>query len=298
MPPVRSWSGASIFAVAYQNSPRQASRIYDASVRRQQLIDARKNTGKTQEEIAAEVGVDRTTLGRWERNEGTPYPSQRAKYAEALGITMDELTAMLSSVPTKNGEVPEWLSTYLGMEQSATNIRCHEPRAVYGLLQCPAYVEALVSRVGVTGVSDTYVQRAVEQRLHRQKRVRSGELVLDVIQPEPALRLRVGNAATMTEQLDTLAELSELPNVTVRVTTFDAGQYEARRLDDFSIMMHPWGTTRVHIEGYGGGRFITDADEVAYFASAFDHATKVALSPAESRTFIRRLADEWRQRND
>jgi len=267
-------------------------------MRRQHLVDARKSTGKTQEQIAAEVGVDRTTLGRWERNDGTPYPSQRPKYAEALGITMEELAALLSSMPAQRGEVPDWVSTYLGMEQSATNIRCHEPRAVYGLLQCARYVEALVSRVGVFGVSDTYLQQTVEQRLYRQRRVRSGELVLEVIQPEPALRLRVGDPEIMTEQLDTLAELSELPNVTVRVTTFDAGQYEARRLDDFSIMMHPWGSPRVHTEGYGGGRFITEADEVAYFVSAFEHATKLALSPAESRKFIRRLAREWRERDD
>ncbi|WP_039796264.1 helix-turn-helix domain-containing protein [Nocardia araoensis] len=266
-------------------------------MRRQRLIEARKSVGKSQEQVAEEVGVDRTTIGRWERDEGTPFPAQRPKYAEALGVTMDELSAMLSSVPAVTGEVPAWLSHYLGMEQSATGIRCHEPRAVYGLLQSPRYVEALVSRVGVSGVSDTYVQQAVDQRLHRQKRVRSGDLQLDVIQPEAALRLRVGNPAIMSEQLRTVVELSELSNVTVRVVTFDAGQYEARRIGDFSIMSHPWGTPHVHIEGYGGGRFITDADEVHYFNSAFDHAANVALSPKESRRFILGLADEWEKRN-
>ncbi|MEU2034107.1 helix-turn-helix domain-containing protein [Nocardia amamiensis] len=266
-------------------------------MRRHRLIEARKATGKTQEQIAEAVGVDRTTLGRWERNEGTPYPAQRPKYAEALGITMDELSAMLSSVPAIEGEVPEWLSTYLGMEQSATSIRTHEPRAVYGLLQIPTYVEALVSRVGISGVSDTYVQQAVDQRLHRQKRVRSGDLVLDVIQPESSLRLRVGTPAVMSEQLRSVAELSELPNVTVRVTTYDAGQYEARRLHSFSLMSHPWGSPRVHIESYSGGRFITDAEEVQYFASAFDHGAKIALTPTESRRFILGLAEEWERKN-
>ncbi|WP_232541676.1 helix-turn-helix domain-containing protein [Nocardia bovistercoris] len=265
-------------------------------MRRERLIEARKATGKTQEQIADEVEVDRTTLGRWERNEGTPHPSQRIKYAEALGITMDELSAMLSSVPSVEGEVPEWLSTYLGMEQSATAIRCHEPRAVYGLLQIPSYVEALVGRIGISGVSDTYIRQAVDQRLHRQKRVRSGELVLDVIMPESALRLHVGTPAVMAEQLSTLAELSELPNVTVRVTTYAAGQYEARRLNCFSIMSHPWGSPRVHFESYAGGRWITDAEEVGYFAGAYDHGAKVALNPTESRKFITELAKEWENR--
>jgi transcriptional regulator with XRE-family HTH domain len=269
---------------------------YDAFMRRHRLIDARKAAGRNQEQIAEVVGVDRTTLGKWERGESTPQPNQRAAYAEALGVTMDELSAMLSSIPEGTGEVPEWLSTYLSMEQSATEIRAHEPQVVHGLFQDPPYVEALVSRVGISGVSDTYIQRTVEQRLHRQKRIRSGDLVVDVIQPEPALRLRVGNASIMAGQLKTMVELSELPNVTIRVTTYDAGQYEARRLGDFCIMSHAWGTPRVHIEGYGGGRFITDAEEVAFFAAAFDHAKGMALPPGESRRFIGKLSKEWSTR--
>jgi hypothetical protein len=50
----------------------------------------------------------------------------------------------------------------------------------------------------------------------------------------------------------------------------------------------------VHIEGYGGGRFITDADEVGYFRNAFDHAQRIALTPRDSAAFITRLADRWR----
>lgn len=260
-------------------------------------MDARKRNGKTQEQVAELVGVDRTTIGKWERDESTPHPNQRLAYAEALGVTLSELAAMLSSMPPPDGEdTPEWLSTYLGMEQSATELRAHEPEVVYGLLQTPAYTEAVVRKVGLSGVSDAYVREAVEQRKHRQQRVRDGSLDLDVIQAEQALRVRVGDARTMAEQLRSLAEAAERPNVTVRVTTFDAGQHEARRLDTFLIMAHPWGKPRVYIEGYGGGQFITDADEVAYFGEAFDQAARLALPPADSVAFIRRLATEWETR--
>ncbi len=263
-------------------------------MRRERLIAARKAAGKSQERVAELVGVDRTTVGTWERGEYTPRPDQRASYAEAIGVTLEELAAMLSSVPETVGETPDWLVNYLASEQSASVLRAHEPRAVFGLLQAPAYVEALVGRVGDQGVSSSYLQRTVEQRLYRQKRVRDGDLVLHVIQPEPALHLVVGDAGVMAQQLDTMIELAELPNVTIQVTTYDAGQYEARRLGAFSLMTHPWGNPRVHIEGYGGGRFITDADEVNYFVSAFDYAGKTALSPSDSVTFIEHLADNWR----
>lgn len=265
-------------------------------MRRRRLADARKAAGKTQEEIAEGVGVDRTTIGKWERDESTPHPNQRPAYAAALGLTLSELDALLSSMPTTGGDIPEWLSTYLGMEQSATEMRAHEPEVIYGLLQTPAYTDAVVRKVGLVGVTEDYVQRAIQQRKHRQQRLRDGSLALDVIQAEQTLRVQVGDAAVMAGQLAALADLAEQPNVTVRITTFDAGQHEARRIDSFVIMSHPWGNPRVWIEGYGGGQFITDAEEVAYFVEVFNQAARLALPPAESVRFIRRVASEWEGR--
>ncbi|MBF6195001.1 helix-turn-helix transcriptional regulator [Nocardia sp. CDC186] len=262
-------------------------------MRRKRLIDARKASGKTQEQIAEFVGVDRTTLGKWERGESTPQPTQRERYAEAVGVSMRELDAMISGVDPGAQKMPEWLTTYLGMEQSAETLRAHEPRAIYGLVQTVGYLENLVSTVGISGVSGTYLQRTIDQRLYRQKRVRNGDMTLDLIQTESTLHLRIGNSSVMEEQLRVMAELAELPNVTIRITRFDAGQYEALRLGDFAIMTHPWGSQRVHLEGYGGGQSITDPEEVAYFSAAYEHACRVALSPSESLEFILERADRW-----
>lgn len=203
---------------------------------------------------------------------------------------------MLSGVSLGADEMPEWLTTYLAMEQSATTLRAHESRAVYGMLQTPRYVEYLAGRAGIAGLSASFVQRTVDQRLHRQKRVRNGDLKVDVIQPEYALHLRVGDESVMAEQLLTMAELADLPNVTIRITTYDAGRYEARRLGDFVLLTHPWGNPRVHIEGYKGGEFLTDASTVAYFTAALDEANRIALTPSESREFILNLAEVWSKR--
>jgi transcriptional regulator with XRE-family HTH domain len=260
------------------------------------LAEARKAAGLTQEKIAEAVGVERQTVSDWERGISTPHPGQREAYAEAINISMTELASMLSSMPVDAGEIPAWLAQYLNAEQSAVEMRVHEPKLVDVLLQTPAYVEAVVRCVGLAGVTDDYVRQNIQQRQHRQKRVRDGELALEVIQAEQVLHIRLGDTAVMAEQLATMAELAELPNVTIRVMTFDAGQYEARRLDTFCIMRHPWGNPAVQLSGYGGGRMITDAEEVAYFVDAFDHATKLALSPGDSVTLIRDMASKWEAR--
>jgi hypothetical protein len=49
----------------------------------------------------------------------------------------------------------------------------------------------------------------------------------------------------------------------------------------------------VHLESYGGGHFITNSDEVAYFSAVFDQAKSMALTPAESRSFVRRPENAW-----
>lgn len=203
---------------------------------------------------------------------------------------------MLSSMPIDAGEIPGWLAQYLNAEQSATTIRVHEPKLVDGLLQTSAYVEAVVRSVGLVGVTDEYVTQNVNQRRHRQKRVRDGDVALEVIQAEQVLHVQLGSPDVMAKQLSALVDSAELPNVTVKIMPFTAGQYEARRLDSFSILAHPWGNPTVCLSGYGGTRFVNDAEETAFFVEALDQASAVALSPAESIELIREMAETWEAR--
>lgn len=260
-------------------------------MRRKALVEARQAIGMTQEEVAEAVGVDRTTLGKWERDESTPQPAQRVRYAAALGVTTDALAVLLSGGSPDAGDIPDWLSIYLGMEQSATTIRAHEPRAVYGLLQTTAYTEALIAG-STTAHSSTYVQRTIEQRLYRQKRIRSGELEVRIVQPEMALRIRVGGPEIMAEQIMTIQELAGLPNVSFRISRYGAGMYEALRIGNFALMDHPWGNSRVHLESYGKGWFITENAEVERFSAVFHQAERAALNERRTSDFLQQLSRE------
>jgi transcriptional regulator with XRE-family HTH domain len=68
--------------------------------RRARLSDARKSAGYSQEALAEQLGIDRTTVQRWESGEYTPQPLQRANLATALGMTSDVLEAVLGVEPT------------------------------------------------------------------------------------------------------------------------------------------------------------------------------------------------------
>ena len=70
-----------------------------ASRRRVQFRAARKAAGFTQEQLAAALYVDRSTVINWERGRHTPLPYVWPKLAKLLGITRDQLRAMLTIEP-------------------------------------------------------------------------------------------------------------------------------------------------------------------------------------------------------
>jgi DNA-binding XRE family transcriptional regulator len=59
------------------------------------LANRRVVVGYTQEGLAEALGIDRTTIGRWERGEQQPQPWQRPDLALKLGVTLEELDGLL-----------------------------------------------------------------------------------------------------------------------------------------------------------------------------------------------------------
>jgi transcriptional regulator with XRE-family HTH domain len=65
--------------------------------RREQLIERRKTVGLSQEKLAEAVGVDRTTVMRWETGEFAPQPGQRPLLAKALQVSVEDLRRLLGT---------------------------------------------------------------------------------------------------------------------------------------------------------------------------------------------------------
>ncbi|MBN1173070.1 MAG: helix-turn-helix transcriptional regulator [Micromonosporaceae bacterium] len=64
--------------------------------RRHRLAQRRKTVGLSQEGLAETVGVDRTTVVRWERSDNAPQPWHRPRLAHALKISVEELAELLA----------------------------------------------------------------------------------------------------------------------------------------------------------------------------------------------------------
>src|SRR5262249_20476595 len=68
------------------------------AVKRRSFAQMRKAAGYTQESLAERLGVDRTTVARWEAGEYSPQPWLRPRIAQALGLPLSVLSGLLNEV--------------------------------------------------------------------------------------------------------------------------------------------------------------------------------------------------------
>ncbi|TMR07415.1 helix-turn-helix transcriptional regulator [Actinomadura soli] len=81
--------------------------------KRVRLAQRRKSAGFTQERLAERLGVERSTIVRWETAETEPQPWVRPKLATALKVTAEELQAMLDDVTITQAKPSERMSYVL-----------------------------------------------------------------------------------------------------------------------------------------------------------------------------------------
>ncbi|GAB1693388.1 helix-turn-helix domain-containing protein [Krasilnikovia sp. M28-CT-15] len=141
--------------------------------RRHGLAHRRKTIGLSQERLAEAVGVDRSTVVRWERAETEPQPWHRPKLATALRISVEELAELLAPPP------PRPISS-LASFGSRTAEDVATPAAGSDDLDVVRSFRAADRQVGGAGLYSavtSYLQRVVAPRVFGQTPDRDGERV-------------------------------------------------------------------------------------------------------------------------
>ncbi|MCC3333412.1 helix-turn-helix domain-containing protein [Nocardia abscessus] len=125
---------------------------------------------------------------------------------------------------------------YVGLEASARRLTQYHEQ-VHGLLQTPDYARALISAF-YRGGEQEEISRRVELRMRRQTMItrKSSPLELELLLHESALHRNIGGRKVMAAQRRHLAEISKLPNVTVRIQPYEAGSTWGILHGPFSIM--------------------------------------------------------------
>lgn len=191
--------------------------------------------------------------------------------------------------------LPNWFQTYVGLEGAASHIGVYEVQFVSGLLQTEDYARAVVTSGHRTGLSQEEVDRRVALRLERQKLLVSEQApqfrcVLD----EAALRRPYGGGEVMDAQLRHLAELSELPHVTLQVMPFDSGGHPAES-GAFTLLRFPESELSdiVYLEHLTGALYVDKPDEVTQYENVLDRLLEDSLSPAKTRDLLHKIRQSY-----
>ncbi|WP_305789763.1 helix-turn-helix domain-containing protein [Symbioplanes lichenis] len=251
----------------------------------------REERGLTATEVAADVGVDVSTISRLENAQRSPKELLVRALSNRYGLdaaTTEDLVRM-----TREGRRRGWWERYdletstatlVGLESAATEIAGFETTVIPGLLQTEAYAKEVIRPVRLDFSADRLAQ-AVESRMGRQQ-ILSGDsaLHLHIVIDEAVLHRVVGDHDVMRDQLAHLGAMAGRPNIRVQVLPFTAGASPG--LDgSFSLLSFVGGGSLppvVYTEGQLGQLFERRPEEVARCRQAFVLLTELALDPAQS----------------
>jgi transcriptional regulator with XRE-family HTH domain len=181
------------------------------------------------------------------------------------------------------------VTTYVGLEDSATSILQYLTSIVPPLLQTPDYARAVVSGIE-PWLSDEAVEQRVGVRMARQALLTAEKpLELWAIVDEAALRRLVGGPSVMREQLETLVRMSQQRRATVQVIPLEAGAHVGMD-STFTILRLEQVQDVVYVEGLAGNLILESADDLARYDRAFDHLQASALGTKDTRDRMTAIA--------
>jgi len=183
--------------------------------------------------------------------------------------------------------MPGWFELYVGLEQAATLIRAHEVQFVPGLVQTADFARALITTWS-PDLPEEEVERRVDLRLRRQTVLtRPDPLRLWAVVDEAALHRPVGGRQVLRAQLARLAELLDLPNVTVQVLD-DRSVGHAAANGPFSILRFaaPDLPDVVYLEQLTSALYLDKRTDVDRYALTMNRLVVEADTPARTQDIL------------
>jgi transcriptional regulator with XRE-family HTH domain len=276
------------------------------------LRDLRTQAGLSVRAAARDLEWSETKLWRIE-NGRTSMRSLDVEQMCRMYQASADLTASLMALAKQTKARGWWLSyedvinvgfdIYLGLEEVATRLRWYEVELVPGLLQTPDYAHTLI-RADNPELDEEEITRRVELRMARQSVLTRAvnPPTLQVVLGETILQRSIGGPEVMATQLTRLAELSKLPNVSIRVVRVESGLHAGVMSGPFVLLEFPPNgngqpsePTTVYVDGFTGALYLDKPHEVARYDGAFKDIWRAASNEAASRDLIIKEAREFRR---
>ena len=263
------------------------------------LTELRVATGYTANHVCDILNWGRGKVGRfeanqWKRPEMSDIRDLFRVYDVPAGTQeeLEDLAIRARGRPWWRDYPEIFDNEFPGFENDATRIRVFMPLILPGLLQTPAYVEALM-RAGSR--PPAWREKALATRLRRQEILQRGDAtapMLHAVITEASLMYRWGTRADRYEQVVHLTEIGSRRNVELRIQRFIDGPYPGMH-SMINIFGYPDAEpSLVYMETDYAIEEVSNAESVNAYVQAFGRASEGALEPADTAVFLRQLAEQ------
>lgn len=268
------------------------------------LRDLRHSAGITGTQLAAQLGISQSTVSRLETGQQIPSLAEVETWARTLGADDAAVAGLIELVESAATEAVAFRRTRVrrglsgqqqdtaAVEASAGLVRSFNPIGVQGLLQTPAYAQAVYA---AAHPGRTDLAAAVAARMARQQVLYSKGKRFHFLLGEPALRWWRGSAETMLGQLDRLGQMLTLPNVTLGILALDQDM-PVWNHHGFTVFSDRAGDAEdlVHVETLQTGLNVRNTEDVARYLDAFERLAGMATTGDQARALLARLAGDLR----
>jgi transcriptional regulator with XRE-family HTH domain len=270
---------------------------------RQKRLGAELRKLRTSADISTEfaaglLGMDRTRIANMESGIRT-INAERVRtlatnYACGDDAYIDALVAMAQSDAgwweRYRGSLPPGMLDIAEMEAHSVRMRGANTAHIPGVLQTADHATA-VFRVVVPKLPDHEVALRLAHRSERQQVITGDNAIpyLAIIH-EAALRMQFGGRHVARAQLDHILDLSELDNVTVLALPFTRGAFPGAGQNAVYAEGRVPQLDTVQVDSLHGPAFLHTEAQLAKYRAQLDWLEELALSPDESRDFIRDIA--------
>ena len=266
-----------------------------------ELATLRESRGLKAEEAAKRASVSQSTISRVESGKLVVRVNTIRGVLDAYEVTGDRRAALLELAANansggawwhsyRNGALPDWFEIYVDLEGEADALQIYEPLFISGLMQTEAYTRALY-RTAKPDVDAEEIDRLVQLRMDRQKRLTDGKMSLTLVMDECALTRPFGGKDVMRGQYEHLLEIRHKPRISVVVVPHDAhpGVTGGFTILDFPAEEDP---PVVYMEHQAGALYLEDPAEIKQYSRAYGRLQTAALGLRASAARISELRKE------
>lgn len=254
----------------------------------------RRNAGLTGVELARLVGISQSRISRIETGHLVPQADEVDRLADTLRVDADTREQLHDQARAARSSMRSWRALHARgfaqhqtdiarMEQAASKVRMFQPNIVPGLLQTAEYARHAIE----LATTSEDIELGVARRMARQSILYERGKTFEFLMTEGALKWRIVPTNVHIGQLNHLASLATLANVSIGVIPWHA-QVGAHQ----STMFCLFDDASAYVELLNGEVTTEDRNDVAQYATTFAALTQAADMGDDAIAELRRIANE------